>query len=153
MVTILVKLPDYDSRIRIHHFLNEELAKSASIYDRKLFIVFCSRICPRISKKYFKEVFAFSYLKLVDERKKDIAIAFATYVLEVRKKIDDHTSTSKIESTLTGLKSVFHKDNFIQKVCSEAYNSITTAQFKSALKSNLEMQNQPSVLASDELRP
>ena len=38
LVTILDKIPEHESRMRIHHYLNEELAKSKSIYDRKLFI-------------------------------------------------------------------------------------------------------------------
>jgi disulfide oxidoreductase YuzD len=89
--------------------------------------VFCAKICPSISKKYFKEVFAFSYLKIIEERKKDIAISFAQNIVEIRKKIEDIGSTSKIENTLNSLKNVFHKDNFIQAVCLTAFNSITTA--------------------------
>jgi hypothetical protein len=77
-------MPDHDIRIQIHHFLNEDLVKSKSIFNRKLFITFCSKICPKISKKYFKEVFAFSFIKLIDERKKDIAINFASTILAIR---------------------------------------------------------------------
>jgi len=113
LVYILVKIPDYQSRCLIHHFVNEDLAKSKSIYNRKLFIVFCSLICPKISKKYFKQVFAFSFLKIIEEKKKDIAITFAKHVVEVRKKIDDIVSTSKIENTLNSMKNVFYKDELI----------------------------------------
>lgn len=140
MIEILLKIHDYESKARIQHFINEDLAKSKSLYDRKLFIVFCRMICPRISKKYFKEVFAYSYLKLIDEQRKDIAITFAQNIIEVRKKIDDISSTTKIEDALNNYKSVFFSDNYIQTVCSQAYNSITTAQFKASLKSNAEMQ-------------
>jgi len=93
--------------------VNEDLAKSKSIYNRRLYIVFCSKICPIISKLYFKKVFAFSYLKIIEEKQKDIAISFAQNILEVRKKIDDIGSTSKIENMLNSLKNVFHKDDFI----------------------------------------
>lgn len=113
MIEILLKIHDHECRARIHHFVNEELAKSKSVYDRKLFIIFCKMICPSISKKYFKEVFAFSYLKIIDERKKDIAITFAQNIIEIRKKIDDISSTTKVENTLTNLKSVFFKDTYI----------------------------------------
>ena len=81
-------------------------------------------------------MFAFSYLKIIEERKKDIAICFAQNIIEIRKKIDDIGSTSKVENTLSSLKNIFHKDNFIQAVCSTAFNSITTAGFKAELKSN-----------------
>lgn len=76
-VYILTNIPDFHTRQQIHHFLNEELAKSKSIYDRRMFITFCAKICPKISKKYFKEVFAFSMLKIIEEKKKDIAIYFS----------------------------------------------------------------------------
>ena len=125
--------------------MNENLAKSNSIYDRKLFIVFCSKIAPKVSKKYFKEVFAFALLKLIDERKKDIAITFANHVIEIRKKLDDISSTRKIENTLNTLKSVFYKDNYIKTICTQAYSSITTSQFKAELKSNSEMQNEKNL--------
>ena len=49
-------------------------------------------------------MFAYSYLRIIEERKKDIAIAFATYVIETRKKFDDIGSISKIESALVSLK-------------------------------------------------
>lgn len=58
-------------------------------------------------------MFAFSYLKIIEEKQKDIAISFAQNILEVRKKIDDIGSTSKIENMLNSLKNVFHKDDFI----------------------------------------
>jgi len=112
-IMILVKLADHQCRQKIQSFLNEDLAMSKSIYDRKIFIVFCAKICPKISKKYFKDVFAFSYLKIIEERKKDIAICFSQNIVEIRKKIDDIGSTSKIEMTLSSVKNVFHKDNFI----------------------------------------
>ena len=80
--------------------LNEELAKSKSIYDRRIFITFCAKICPKISKKYFKEVFAFSMLKIIEEKKKDVAIHFSKNIISIRKKFDDISSTSKIEGVL-----------------------------------------------------
>jgi hypothetical protein len=64
-------------------------------------------------------------LKIIEERKKDIAITFAQGILEVRKKIDDIHSTSKIENTLNIIKQTFEKDEFIQSLCSQAYNQIT----------------------------
>jgi hypothetical protein len=82
----------------IHHFVNEELAKSKSIFNRKLYITFCASIAPFISKKYFKDVFAFSLLKLIEEKKKDLAITFAKNIIEIRKKIDDIITISKIEN-------------------------------------------------------
>ena len=45
LVHILTKIPDFHSRSRIHHFLNEELATSKTIQNRKFFIIFCSKIC------------------------------------------------------------------------------------------------------------
>ena len=62
-------------------------------------------------------MFAFSYLKIIEEKKKDLAITFAKHIVEVRKKIDDIVSTSKIENALNSLKNVFHKDELIQNVC------------------------------------
>lgn len=103
-----------------------ELAGSKSTYDRKLFVIFCSKISAKISKKYFKDVFAFSYLKIIAERKKEIAIAFSKNIFETRKKFDDVTSIGKIENTLSSLKQVFHNDAHIQNVCSAAFNSITS---------------------------
>lgn len=138
-IAILMKLHDNSCKLKIHIFVNEELAKAKSVYDRKLFIVFCSRISSLISKRYFKDVFAFTFLKLIDERRKDIAITLAMHVVSIRRKLDDVTSTSKIESTLNTLKSVFHKDKYVHGLCSEAYNLITSAQFKAELKSNHEI--------------
>jgi len=99
-VYVLTKVPDFHTRQQIHHFLNEELAKSKSIYDRRIFITFCAKICPKISKKYFKEVFAFSMLKIIEEKKKDVAIHFSKNIIPIRKKFDDISSTSKIEGVL-----------------------------------------------------
>ena len=90
--------------------MNEILAKSKSIYDRKFYIIFCAKICPHISKKYFKEVFAWSCLKICEEKKKDIAIIFAKNIIPIRRKLDDISSTSKIENTLVNYKNLFHKD-------------------------------------------
>jgi len=81
LVHILTKIPDFQSRSRIHHFLNEDLAGSKTIYDRKMFIIFCAKICQKISKKYFKDVFAWNFLRICEEKKKDIAILFAKNVV------------------------------------------------------------------------
>ena len=70
---MLVNNADSKCRNMIHHFLNEELAKSASIYNRKLYLTFCGKISTQISKKYFKDVFAWHFLKIAEEKKKDIA--------------------------------------------------------------------------------
>lgn len=113
LIFMLTKMPDQPSRSMIHNFLNETLAKSRSIFDRKLFIIFCAKICPSISKKYFKEVFAWSCLKICEEKKKDIAIIFAKNIIPIRRKLDDISSTSKIENTLTNYKNLFHKDQYI----------------------------------------
>lgn len=126
-ISILTKMYDNSSKMRIHVFVNDELAKAKSVYDRKLFIVFCSRISSKISKRYFKDVFAFTFLKLIDERRKDIAILLAEHIVSIRRKLDDVSSTSKIESTLNTLKSVFFKDRFVLGLCSDAYNKITSA--------------------------
>ena len=72
LVTMLTKTPDFNSRQRIHAFLNENLASSKSIYDRKVYLLFCAKIAPKISKKYYKEVFAWHFLKISEEKKKEI---------------------------------------------------------------------------------
>mmetsp|Transcript_17082 Transcript_17082/g.26429 ORF Transcript_17082/g.26429 Transcript_17082/m.26429 type:complete len:179 (+) Transcript_17082:1713-2249(+) len=142
LIFILTKIPDFKSRQQVHHFLNEDLAKSASIYDRKTYLTFCAKICPKISKKYFKEVFAWSFLRISEEKKKDIAISFARTIVPIRKKLDDISSISRIENFLMSFKNLFHKDAYIQQVCQKAYHAITTAQFKQNLKSNLEVQSE-----------
>ena len=140
LVHLLTKSPDHQSRARIHHFLNEELAGSKTIYDRKMYFIFCSKICPKISKKYFKDVFAWNLLRVCDDKKKDIAILFAKNVVQIRKKLDDISSISKIENYLMSFKNLFHKDAYIQQICQKALNQITTAQFKQSLKTNVEIQ-------------
>jgi hypothetical protein len=84
-------------------------------------------VAPKISKKYFKEVFAFALLKIIEEKKKDIAIIFLQNIIPIRKKLEDISSTSKIENTLTMFKNLFHKDNYIQSICQKAYTSITSS--------------------------
>ena len=64
IVNMLTSNSDFESRQNIHQFLNEDLANSKSIYDRKMYLVFCAKICPKISKKYFKEVFAWNFLRI-----------------------------------------------------------------------------------------
>ena len=39
-------------------------------------------------------------------------------------------------------KNLFLKDAYIQQICQNSYNQITTAQFKQNLKSNQEFQNE-----------
>ena len=117
LVILLTKNPDYQSRQRIHGFVNEELAKSKSIYDRKIYITLCAKLCPKISKKYFKEVFAWSFLKISEEKKKDVAIIFAKNIIPIRKKLDDISSISKIENCLMTFKNLFNKDAYIVQIC------------------------------------
>ena len=80
-VHILTKNPDHKSRSKIHRFLNEDLANSRTIYDRKIFLIFCAKICSKISRKYFKDVFAWNFLRICEEKKKDIAILFAKNIV------------------------------------------------------------------------
>ena len=110
---MLANNADSKCRNMIHHFLNEELAKSASIYNRKLYLTFCGKISTQISKKYFKDVFAWHFLKIAEEKKKDIAIVFAKNVVSVRKKLDDISSISKIENFLMSNKNIYHRDAYI----------------------------------------
>lgn len=81
LVFILTNWTDQQSRHLIHHYLNEELAKSKSIQSRKIYIIFCTKISQKISKKYFNEVFAWNYLKISEEKKKDIAITYAKSIV------------------------------------------------------------------------
>ena len=64
LVEILIKSPDFKSRQNIHSFINEDIANSKSIFDRKIYIIFCAKICKKISKRYFKEVFAWNFLRI-----------------------------------------------------------------------------------------
>jgi hypothetical protein len=127
LVFVLIKIPDHHTRMKIHHFANVDLAQSKSIFDRKIYIIFCSKVCAKISKKYFKEVFAFAMLKIIEEKKKDIAIVFMQNIIPIRKKLDDISSTSKIENMLNMFKNLFHKETFIQAICQKANNSITSS--------------------------
>lgn len=122
LVFMLVNNADSKCRNTIHHFLNEELAVSGSIYNRKLYLTFCGKISPRVSKKYFKDVFAWHFLKIGEEKKKDIAILFAKNVVAVRKKLDDVSSVSRMENYLMSNKNLFHKDAFIQALCQKQYH-------------------------------
>ena len=97
--------------------MNEDLANSKSIYDRKMYLIFCAKICPKISKRYFKEVFAWNFLKIIQEKKKDIAITFAKNVVHIRMKLDDISSISKLENYLMSYKNMFHKDAYIMNLC------------------------------------
>jgi hypothetical protein len=65
------------------------------------------------SRKYFNEVFAWNYLKISEEKKKDIAITFAKSIVQVRKKFEDISSVSKIENYLMNFKNLFLKDAYI----------------------------------------
>jgi len=142
LVFMLVNMADSGCRNMIHHFMNEELAVSKSIYNRKLYLTFCGKISAKVSKKYFKDVFAWNFLKIAEEKKKDIVILFAKNVVQVRKKLDDISSISKIENFLMSNKNIFHKDAYIQSLCQKQYYQITTANFKQNLKSNVEIQNE-----------
>lgn len=150
LVFMLVNNADSKCRNTIHHFLNEELAVSQSIYNRKLYLTFCGKISPRVSKKYFKDVFAWHFLKIGEEKKKDIAILFAKNVVAVRKKLDDVSSISKMENYLMSNKNIFHKDAYIQALCQKQYHQITTANFKQNLKSNLEIQNEKELQTAEQ---
>ena len=77
-------------------------------------MIFCAKIAPKISKKYFKEVFAWQFLKISEEKKKDIAIVFAKNIVVIRRKMEDISSISKCENYLMTFKNLFHKDVFIQ---------------------------------------
>jgi hypothetical protein len=93
------------------------LANSKSIYDRKIYLIFCAKISTKISKRYFKEVFAWNFLKISQEKKKDIAITFAKNVINIRMKLDDISSISKLENMLMSYKNMFHKDTYIMNLC------------------------------------
>jgi hypothetical protein len=90
-------------------------------------LIFCAKIAPKISKKYFKEVFAWFFLKISEEKKKDIAITFAKNIVVIRKKMEDISSISKCENYLMTFKNLFHKDTYIQTICQKAYHTITTS--------------------------
>jgi hypothetical protein len=67
-------------------------------------------------------VFAWNYLKISEEKKKDIAITFAKSIVQVRKKFEDISSISKIENYLMNFKNLFLKDAYIQQICQNSYN-------------------------------
>ena len=52
--------------------------------------------------------------KLVKKKKKDIAIAYAKSIINVRKKFEDISSISKIENYLINFKTIYSKDAYIQ---------------------------------------
>ena len=120
--------------------MNVKLARSKSVNNRKLFLHFCGLISTKISKKYFKDIFAYEFLNISQETQPNIAISFCKNIEQVRRKIDDISSTSKIENILKSYKVKFERDEDLLLLATKAFQAITTQQFKAELKSNYEMQ-------------
>jgi hypothetical protein len=104
------------SRSDIHEFLNYELATSRNSQDKAIYIMFCKEIAPKISKRYFHEIFMENFLNLMEDKQVSVMIAFLKTISTVRLKIDDLLVVNKVEGYLNGVKCDLTKKVFIREV-------------------------------------